>query len=59
MKKQYRVVRSYGPSSTGKTVELEKAFEEGYEFVRASEYIEAKGGYAGYIEYILCKEVEE
>jgi len=59
MKKQYKVVRSYGPSSNGKTVELEKAFEEGYEFVRASEYIEASKGYAGYIEYILCKEVKE
>lgn len=50
---KYKVVRSFGPSSNGRNAELQEAFEEGYEFVRASEYIEGRSGYAGYIEYIL------
>lgn len=63
-KYEYKVVRSYGPTSIGKTDELERAFRDGYEFVRASEYIEASKyvegsrDKAGYIEYILRKEVE-
>lgn len=52
---KYKVVRSYGPASRAETKELREAFEEGYEFVRASEYIEGKQGYPGYIEYILRK----
>ena len=52
---KYKVVRSYGPSANGRSAELQEAFEEGYEFVRASEYIEGRTGYAGYIEYILRK----
>ena len=52
---KYKVVRSYGPSANGRNTELQEAFEEGYEFVRASEYIEGRTGYAGYIEYILRK----
>lgn len=59
MSKQYKVVRSYGPNSNGKTVELETAFRAGYQFERASEYIEGSHDSAGYIEYILWKEVEE
>ena len=60
--KQYKVVRTY---DDGKTVEdrLQKAFDEGYEFVRASEYIpEATHNGArrfGYIEYVLAKKVNE
>ncbi len=50
---EYKVVRSYGPASTGEAKDLEKAFKEGYEFVRASDYIEGRVGYSGYIEYIL------
>lgn len=50
---EYKVVRSYGPTSNGKAKDLEEAFEEGYKFVRASEYIEGSAGKAGYIEYIL------
>ena len=60
--KQYKVVRTY---DDGKTVEerLQKAFDEGYEFVRASEYV-PKGNHNetrrfGYIEYILVKRVNE
>ena len=56
---EYKVVRSYGPNSTSQTILLDKAFEEGYQFVRASEYIEGEDDKAGYIEYILCKEVKE
>lgn len=58
-KYEYKVVRSYGPTSIGKTDELERAFRDGYGFVRASEYIEGSRDKAGYIEYILRKEVEE
>ena len=59
MSKQYKVVRSYGPNSVGKASDLEAAFRAGYQFERASEYIEGDHGSAGYIEYILYKEVEE
>jgi len=56
----YKVVRTYGDGEYEKY--LQDAFDDGYEFVRASEYIpEAitweKRRY-GYIEYILRKEVE-
>lgn len=54
---KYKVVRSYGPSSNRQEKDLIEAFEEGYEFVRASEYIESRCGYAGYIEYILKKSI--
>lgn len=59
---KYKVVRSYddGASPTDK---LQSAFDIGYEFVRASEYIpEATHNGTrryGYIEYILKKEVDE
>ena len=56
---KYKVVRSYGPDSMGKTNELQSAFDIGYEFVRASEYVEGVNGKSGYIEYILKREVEE
>ena len=56
---EYKVVRSYGPSSNGKVIDLEEAFKEGYEFVRASDCIEGRAGYAGYIEYILRRKKHE
>lgn len=56
---EYKVVRSYGPSSNGKEKDLEEAFKEGYEFVHASDYIEGRAGYAGYIEYILRRKNHE
>ena len=54
---EYKVVRTW---DDGKYTDLlEKAFKEGYEFVRASEYVpsESHGGIRryGYIEYILRK----
>lgn len=58
-KYKYKVVRSYGPDSMGKSTALQSAFDIGYEFVRASEYIEGESTKSGYIEYILRKEVEE
>lgn len=57
---KYKVVRTY---DDGKTKEqfLQDAFNDGYKFVRASEYIpEAthnQNRRYGYIEYILRKEV--
>lgn len=59
---KYKVVRTY---DDGKCVEdkLQSAFDIGYEFVRASEYVPevTHNGTRryGYIEYILRKEVEE
>jgi hypothetical protein len=52
-----KVVRSYGPASDRVNTDLEAAFKEGWQFERASEYIPSHGGSAGYIEYILYKEV--
>ena len=54
MKKQ-KVVRSFGPTGKGKEENLIQALKDGWIFVRASEYIEGGGGYAGFIEYILEK----
>lgn len=55
---RYKVVRSYSPSEPFSRLELNIAFNDGWEFVRASEYIPKKGRKGGYIEYILRKEVE-
>lgn len=59
---KYKVIRSY---EYGETCEekLEEAFSEGWQFVRASEYIppylHSNGKKRiGYIEYILSKEIE-
>lgn len=57
---EYKVVRTW---DDGKYAELlEKAFKEGYEFVRASEYVpsETHGDTRryGYIEYILRRSDE-
>lgn len=60
--KIYKVVRTYDRGKA-EYKNLEQAFQEGYEFVRASEYIPpqiAKGDmYYGFIEYIVAKEVSE
>lgn len=58
---KYKVVRTY---DDGKNTELlASAFNTGYGFVRASEYVSevTHNGTRryGYIEYILKKEVEE
>lgn len=59
--KKYKVVRTYDDKA--RTDELQSAFYEGWEFVRASEYIPEATHHGirrfGYIEYILVKEVEE
>ena len=54
MQYKYKMVRSY---TKGK--ELNEAFNDGWEFVRASDLIKNTNGYCDYIEYILRKEVEE
>ena len=60
MKYEYNVVRTY---DDGKYEEsLQNLFRQGYEFVRASEYVpmERHNGTTryGYIEYIVRREVE-
>ena len=60
--KQYKVVRTYDDGKTSEKL-LQEAFDEGYEFVRASEYIpesnhDGRRRY-GYIEYVLAKIVNE
>ena len=56
--KHYKVIRTYDDGKTPER-ELQEAFDNGYEFVRASEYIpEARHDGIrryGYIEYILVK----
>ena len=54
---KYKVVRSYTPDSEGSSTKLEQAFNDGWEFVRASEFIPPTKYKSGYIEYILKKEV--
>jgi hypothetical protein len=56
-KYEYRVVRSYTDGCLAKATALEKAFAEGFEFVRASEVVANYSGKSGYIEYIVRKEV--
>lgn len=63
-KYKYKVVRTYDDSRTDSEMDnLTKAFDDGYEFVRASEYVPEASHNGrrryGYIEYILRKEVEE
>lgn len=59
MKYQYIVVRTYDGGDYDEP--LQRAFNEGYEFVRASEFVPevTHSGLRryGYIEYILRKEV--
>lgn len=59
MREKYKVVRSYDDGKTGED-KLQREFDDGWKFVRASEYVpEATHNGVrrfGYIEYILCKE---
>lgn len=57
-KYKYKVVRSYTDGCSAEKKNLEKAFDDGYEFVRASELVENAHGKCNYIEYILRKEKE-
>lgn len=58
---KYKVVRTYDDNRY--ETELQSAFDIGYEFVRASEYVPeaVHNGVRryGYIEYILRREVDE
>lgn len=63
MAKKYKVVRSFDSvHPKDKNNELQNAFNDGWQFERASEYVPPQNysGYVetvGYIEYILFKEV--
>ena len=62
-KYEYKVVRSYGGGSCTGEKELIAAFDKGWEFVRASDYIpdyisRDLTHYYGYIEYILRREIK-
>ena len=50
----YKVVRTYNVGDKAK--QLQEAFDAGYTFVRASEYIPEGPHHYGYIEYILVRE---
>jgi len=60
-KYKYKVVRTYDDNKY--ETYLQREFDIGYEFVRASEYVPESTHNGtrryGYIEYILRKEVEE
>ena len=55
---EYKVVRTY----IDNTSHLEKAFENGFEFVTASEFIKGEfvngDRYKGYVEYILRRRLK-
>lgn len=61
-KYEYKVVRSFGPGSSKCSDSLTEAFNEGWEFVRASDYIpnydNGRYTYYGFIEYVLRREKE-
>ena len=61
MKTIYKAVRSYDDGVY--CDRLNEAFADGWQYVRASEYIAESVHYSqlryGYIEYILSKDVEE
>lgn len=59
MKYEYKVVRSYTDGTTSKSKDLVAAFNDGYEFVRASEVVKNSKDYGDYIEYILQKEIPD
>lgn len=59
MQYKYKMVRSYTSGNNAKGKDLIEAFNDGWEFVRASDQITNAKGYCDYIEYILRKEVEE
>ena len=53
----FKTVRSYTDDCKRQNTDLIKAFNEGFEFVRASEVVKNSGSYCDYIEYILRKEI--
>ncbi len=57
---KFKVVRTYDSGKDNKT-DLQQAFDDGWQFVRASEFVPENKHDGirrfGYIEYILCKEV--
>lgn len=53
---KYIIVRSYTDGCKTQDSDLAKAFNDGYEFVRASEVVKNDCGFSNYIEYILRKE---
>ncbi len=62
-KYEYKVVRSYGGGSDVGSDRLTEAFDKGWEFVRASDYIPDYTSrdfthYFGFIEYILKREIK-
>lgn len=61
MKYEYKVVRTFDDGRYAEALEV--AFEDGYEFVRASEFVPEKERRGiiryGYIEYILRKPITE
>ncbi len=56
---KYKMVRSYTSGNNKSGRDLNEAFDNGWEFVRASDLIKNHSDYCDYIEYILRKEVEE
>ena len=56
-KYKYKVVRSYTDGCVTSEKDLVEVFDNGYEFVRASEVVENSKGKSNYIEYIVRKEV--
>ena len=56
-KYEYKVVRSFGPGCSIGGNKVSNAFNEGWEFVRASEFIQDNNSSYGYIEYILRREI--
>jgi len=61
MMKKYKLVRSYHNGKESNSIN--SLFDDGWEFVHASEFVpaceDARYIHYGYIEYILCKEVED
>lgn len=57
---KFKVVRTTGPYGLFKgTEDLQKAFDEGWEYRTSSSYIEEHDDKSGYIEYILYKDDKE
>ena len=54
---KYKLVRSYTDNCSVKEEEVVEAFNNGYEFFRASEVVKNGSGKCDYIEYILRKEI--
>lgn len=57
-KYEYKVVRSHGPGCSIGSNRVNNAFNEGWEFVKASEFIPDNNNSYGYIEYVLRREIK-